>query len=245
MEHARAGIPQMSERVEDCLNVAEAFRLQQRLPRKGFFCDVSQGVQFQKWGHVGTMTTSSQIFDFGRNRFLGAEDYMAALGYPSKNRDHLFVDQAEVCNLTGQGISLPMAATLLMAFIAIPQAPWWHSESTVHSRGTSADQSSMVEKVAVGSPLEAQRTDVSRPPVGWRGQSGGAAQRDIVNEISVAGFASLEGEGWQARSSGDGEVHDDLDTPAKSHAPGRQRLGERHPQCGSSMGDVGKRQRLA
>ena len=83
---------QFSAREQDVIDVSELVRQRAGIPVSSWFIDMSQGVQFQPWGALGTCCTSSRVFDLGSGRLLNFGDHLAVLGYPVPERIAFYKD---------------------------------------------------------------------------------------------------------------------------------------------------------
>ena len=128
---ACCGVPDQKGRCRDVLNVAWAYRLQAHpdVPWedlvRGFYCDVSQGVQLRPWSAdvLMTLCKSSHIYCFEGDYMLDSADHLSILGLPRKWSRRLGEPTAK--EAAGQAFAAPSVATLLLAVFLNELSPWW------------------------------------------------------------------------------------------------------------------------
>jgi hypothetical protein len=119
------GMPKNARHLE-LLNVAEACRIRQQLPLRGFYADVSQGILRKPWGAFRTMTCSSLVYDFDRDQAVTPLELLALQGMPVEAVR--LAPQQKVSSfgrLAGQGMFLPDLGMVMLAYVCNPFAPWW------------------------------------------------------------------------------------------------------------------------
>ena len=93
-ETCRSILATMTPREIDAIDVAVCARMKALRGRRSddFFIDISQGVQSQKWGELGTCCTSAKVWDLARNRCLNPGHHLATLGYPVAEKLDFYKD---------------------------------------------------------------------------------------------------------------------------------------------------------
>jgi hypothetical protein len=78
---------------------------------QGLMCDVSQAIDRRPWAyHLRTITTSSAIYNFTRDRTLLPQEILRVYGWSPDATNNTY---EEVADLVGETMALPPLATIL------------------------------------------------------------------------------------------------------------------------------------
>ena len=128
------GLPR-TRRVLDLLNMAEAWRLKERLSKTNFYVNVTQSVKRRPWGRMKTFTGHVGLFDFQREQTVSVLEMFAIMGYPAielaQKVSHVKLKAFQ--ELVGNSMSLPCVGTVLMAFFLNSHGVWWRREISSRS----------------------------------------------------------------------------------------------------------------
>lgn len=132
-EYRGIGIPKPNPRIEALLNIGWGKRMttNPNMPHdelmQGWFADVSQSVERNPFGKLGTLATSSMKYSFEADCVLTAADHLALLGFPHGlvRRARETMTEAELRSLTGEAFAIPCVTLCTYLFYLNPLAPWW------------------------------------------------------------------------------------------------------------------------
>ena len=92
--------------------------------------DVSQSLNRKPWNvGVPTLTTSSLLFSFDRQRIICPAEHLRIMGFGTCNVSNL--SSRQLRSLAGEAIALPAAALVLYPFLLCVQRLWERVEDEV------------------------------------------------------------------------------------------------------------------
>lgn len=113
--------------IDTCWDMHSAPNMRESIASE-LFVDVSQNIDqgFFSSSHLKTSTTSQELYSFGRDRMLLAQEYLNILGMPPCNLDGL--TSRQVRDLAGEAFALPVVTLLTTALILhAPSPDLWDS----------------------------------------------------------------------------------------------------------------------
>jgi hypothetical protein len=118
------GVP-ANRRFADVINIAWASRPIERrtLP---FFCNYTQRPTRTPWGtSIKTLTTSSRVYDYGRDRTITPAEALLLHGHPVLEMDLSMFSASSLFHSVGESMCCPCVGSLLLAFYLNPHGAWW------------------------------------------------------------------------------------------------------------------------
>ncbi len=124
-----------SARCMELLNIAEADRLNKKLPKENFFSNFSQSVSRRPWGKMSCLSRTCDIYDFERDCALTSAERLTLEGLPSKHIVQQLsamgpekTSERDLEKFAGQGFFLGSIGTILMAYFLNDEASWWNEK---------------------------------------------------------------------------------------------------------------------
>ena len=116
----------LSDRVMDIIDLGHA-ALSKANPEgdlRHFYIDTSQSATRAPWvhKHLRAVTTSTDLFSFGRQRYLSAEELFRALGFEALNLKHISPTSQK--DLLGEAMSIPCVGTVFACLVLSVPALW-------------------------------------------------------------------------------------------------------------------------
>jgi hypothetical protein len=121
------GVPP-NKRYVDTINLAWASRPPESrsLP---FFVNFSQCPTRSPWGpHMKTLTTSSKVYDFKRDRVFTPFECLLFHGFPVNKLDFTMFEQTKLMDATGEMMSCPCLGSVLLGIYLNSNGPWWRRD---------------------------------------------------------------------------------------------------------------------
>ena len=111
-----------NDRITDCIDLCYALHEKQGPVPKTLVQDVSQDIERKCWSATSlpTLTTSSELFYFSRNRTLTGEEFLACLGF-SPGELALPITANAVKDLAADAFAVPCVAVVATACVAAIQ----------------------------------------------------------------------------------------------------------------------------
>ena len=81
------------------------------------FCDVSQNLSRKPWGGLRTLTTSTILYSFQKDRLILPEEGLRILGFPSTSTLVRGISQGDVSDIVGQAMAVPAVVLPTMALL--------------------------------------------------------------------------------------------------------------------------------
>ena len=107
------------------INIAWASRPAKHL-KLPYYVNISQCPSRAQWASdLKCLTTSSRVYDFGRDCMISATECAMLQGIPACEVDFSMFSNAALFNATGSAMCAPCIGTIMLTVWLNPEAVWW------------------------------------------------------------------------------------------------------------------------